>query len=85
MKLMRFRLFAAHRKLAQVLSSGQYLVQRMGRTGPVSLYYLPDGNKGFFAEIAYDAHWCRATFLRSFRRTRRLYPYVAALPLPSAL
>lgn len=83
MKLSQFRLFSAPRKLSQALREGTYLVQRVGPAGPVCLYYLPDERRGFFVEVAYDAARCQARFLRSFRRTRRLVPYVAGLRLPT--
>jgi hypothetical protein len=69
-------------QLYWVLKHGTFLARRWEDEGGINLYYLPDGVRGFFIEIGYDAQDGRAAVLRSFVSSVPLEAYAHWVRLP---
>jgi hypothetical protein len=69
-------------QLRWVLNKGTYLARRWEEEGAIVLYYLPDGARGFFAEVGHDALKQGAFMLRSFVSSVPLEDYAQGVRLP---
>lgn len=78
-----FRQLSPRAQLLVVLMKGTYLAQRWDEeVGGVNLYYLSDGGRGFFVEVAYDDDQARFVVLRSFNSSVPLEDYAQRMRLP---
>jgi hypothetical protein len=85
MTLNTFRLLVPRVQLTFALMRGTYLANRWQEEDKFMLYYLPDGPRGFFIEIGYDAHDGQAMVLRSFTSAVLLGDYTQRIMLPEDL
>ncbi len=85
MTLTQFRLMLPAAQLAWVLAKGTHLAQRWHYQSGVNLYYLPDGARGFFAEVALDEAQSCFVVLRSFTSAAPLEEYTLSIELPEDL
>jgi hypothetical protein len=67
-------------QLTWVLSKGTYLARRWEEDGAIALYYLPDGRRGFFAEVGHNEQ--EVFVLRSFSSSLLLAEYASRVRLP---
>jgi hypothetical protein len=83
MKRWLFRLLSPERQLHYVLTRGTYLAQRWDEAlGGVSLYYLPDESRGFFAELGIGEEQDYFSVLNSFDSSMSLEDYAQGVRLP---
>ena len=82
MTLTYFRLLTPPAQITFSLVCGTYLAPRWEGEDRVLLYHLPDGGRGFFAEVGYDTYSGRAVVLRSFSDSKALADYTQWVRLP---
>jgi hypothetical protein len=83
MKRWLFRLLSPERQLHYAQTRGTYLAQRWDEEiGGVTLYYLPDGGRGFFAEIGIDEEQDCFSVVSSFNSNMSLEDYAQGVRLP---
>jgi hypothetical protein len=71
-------------QLTWLLEKGTYLARRWEEEGAIALYYLPDGGRGFFAEVSHDACQRGSFVVRSFSNSLPLEEYAHGVQLPEA-
>lgn len=69
-------------QLTWLLKKGTYLARRWAEEGMIALYHLPDGGRGFFAEVGIDSCTQGANVLRSFSDSEPLEEYAHGIRLP---
>jgi hypothetical protein len=82
MTLLLFRLLSPAKQLHYVLAQGTYLLQRWEGDWDVLLYHLPDGGRGFFAEVGLAPAQANLVVRRSFASSELLEDYTPSLPFP---
>ena len=82
MSFYAFRLLSPVAQLHYVLTHGTYLAQCWEAEGGVNLYHLPDEDRGFFAEVGYDACQHGAVVLSGFSSKGPLETYACWIRLP---
>ena len=80
--LSQFRQLLRRAQLLYTLLKGTYLAQRWEQSSLKRLYYLPDGGRGFFAEVGVTEAQDCFVVLRSFRCSGLLADYVQEVRLP---
>ncbi|RZL01045.1 MAG: hypothetical protein EOO62_23575 [Hymenobacter sp.] len=81
--LPQFRRLLRRAQLLYTLLVGTYLAQRWEGALVRKLYYLPDGGRGFFAEIGVDEARECFVVLRSFSSSGPLEAYTHCVQLPA--
>jgi hypothetical protein len=69
-------------QLTWVLSKGTYLTQCHEQEEAIALYYLPDGGRGFFAEVGVDKAQQKARVVCTFSSSEPLEKYAHGVRLP---
>jgi hypothetical protein len=82
MTLYTFQRMPAALQLTWALAKGTYLARRREEKAAIVLYYLPDGSRGFFAELSMDEGRGQAVVLRSFVSSGPLEDYAHGVRLP---
>ncbi|MVN78903.1 hypothetical protein GO988_21450 [Hymenobacter sp. HMF4947] len=83
MTLDNFNLLSFKGQLGVVLKEGTFLAQRwVEGFGGVNLYYLPDGGRGFFAEVGIDEEHDCFVVVHSFSSNGPLEDYGQGVQLP---
>lgn len=80
--LSQFQQLLRRAQLLYTLMQGTYLAQRWEQGNVKRLYYLPDGGRGFFAEIGLDAQLDCFVVLHSFGSSVPLEEYAHGVQLP---
>lgn len=62
----RFQQLDARAQVTIALMRGIYLVRRIGPTGPLALYHVPNDGRGFFVELGQDQGQGRTVVKGSF-------------------
>jgi hypothetical protein len=84
MTLDLFQQLLPRAQLLAALCEGTYLARRWEEEGAIALYYLPNGGRGFFVEVGYDAYQQGGFVLRSFSSNVPLEEYTHGVRLPRA-
>ena len=79
-----FKQLAPRVQLVVVLSEGTRIAAQQQGRFTLTLYYVPDGGRGFFAEVGVNATLQRIVVLRSLGSSALLEEYTQGVQLPEA-
>ncbi|RZJ95332.1 MAG: hypothetical protein EOO60_00750 [Hymenobacter sp.] len=82
LSLPRFQLLRPRAQLLYALTNGTFLARRWQYITVTSLYFLPNGGRGFFAEVGLDEAQDCFVVLRSFSDSEALADYAHYVQLP---